>query len=741
MVQSRRDQVHLLDPVRKKSVEVHAFAPGFTPGKSETRLESGITTVAFELSPATLAQEIQVSAGQVIAGPEALSHLPGSANFISQVQLAQARVLTAEEALRKSPGVFARAEDGLGLRPNIGIRGLNPTRSTKVLLLEDGIPLSYAPYGDNASYYHPPIDRFEGVEIVKGASQILYGPMTIGGVINYLTPAAPERTGGMITLTGGNRDYLNGHARLRTRIGSTSLLFDALRKQGEGSRQNTRHHLTDANAKLLAALGSSHSLGVRFNYYRENSNLTYSGLRQFEFEEDPWGNPFRNDFFDTKRFGASLSHNWAPGANVVVLTNAYASGFFRDWWRQSSNSGQRPNDAADPACGGMANLNTTCGNEGRLRSYHTWGVEPRFKLSRELGGTHSETNFGFRYHGENQERLQKNGPRPDSRDGVVVEDNDRQATAFSGFLQNQFVFGHWSLTPGVRLERVAYERTNFLANAGQGVSGTKSFTTWIPGLGAAYSAAEQVSVFAGLHRGFAPPRVEDTINNNTGASVDLDAELSWNLEAGVRAKLSDDLQTEITFFRMDFENQIVPASVAGGAGAVLTNAGETLHQGAELSANWRIRPLLPASHSLVLRSAYTTLPVARFTSERFSSISGFSAVRVTGNRLPYAPRNLLTTAITYLHPSGFQMFLECVYTGRQFSDDLNTVDGTADGQRGIIPGNVLWNTTVNYPLPAWKATAFLTVKNIGNRIVIVDRSRGILPGVPRLVQTGVQFTF
>jgi Fe(3+) dicitrate transport protein len=389
----------------------------------------------------------------------------------------------------------------------------------------------------------------------------------------------------------------------------------------------------------------------------------------------------------------------------------------------------------------MANLSTACGNEGRLRSYYTWGVDPKVKVSYELGGGKNETDLGFRYHGEIQNRLQQNGPFPDSRDGVLIEDNERRATAFSAFLQNQFVLGSWSVTPGVRLERVGYERTNLLASAARGVSGETSFTTWIPGIGVSYSAADRITVFAGGHRGFAPPRVEDVINNNTGETIDLDAELSWNFEIGLRAKPADDLQMEMTYFRMDFENQIIPASVAGGVGALLTNAGKTLHQGAELSGRWRIRSLVPSNHSLALRAGYTALPVARFVGERFSNIPGFTDVRVTGNRLPYAPKHLLTADATYVHPRGFQALLEWVYTARQFGDDLNTVAGTDDGQRGLLPGNAIWNATINYPVDGGKTTVFLTVKNIGNRTVIADRSRGILPGIPRLVQGGLQFKF
>jgi Fe(3+) dicitrate transport protein len=40
-----------------------------------------------------------------------------------------------------------------------------------------------------------------------------------------------------------------------------------------------------------------------------------------------------------------------------------------------------------------------------------------------------------------------------------------------------------------------------------------------------------------------------------------------------------------------------------------------------------------------------------------------------------------------------------------------------------------------------RATLFLTVKNLQDELFIVDRTRGILPGSPRLVQAGVKFAF
>ncbi len=711
-------------------------APGFTATEQALTVAAVQLQVDVTLSIAPLVETLRVSGGRVLSSGADLQRLPGAAEILTSEVLRESNVMTTEEALRKVSGVHARGEDAFGLRPNIGIRGLSPTRSTKVLLLEDGLPLSYAPYGDNASYYHPPVDRFETIEVMKGGEQIVFGPMTVGGVVNYVTPVIPAKREGSLMLIGGNRDYFNGHARYGANFKNTGWLIDLLRKQGEGSRNNVRHGITDFNVKTLTGISSRQTLGLRFNSYAENSNIAYSGLRENEFVANPRGNVFRNDFFNTNRYAGAITHTLALSDHLVVSTNGYASAFLRDWWRQSSNSSQRPNDSADPACGGMVNLLTTCGNEGRLRYYQTWGVDPKLKGVFKLGSAQNELDAGFRYHSEIQERYQKNGPLPTSRDGVLVENNDRRAQAASFFLQNSFILGNLAITPGVRFESVNFRRVNHL----NGARGDTRLTQWIPGIGAAYSAGSRVTFFSGLHRGFAPPRVEDVINNNSGASIDLDAELSWNYEAGVRANLPGDLRAEATLFRMDFENQIIPASVAGGLGATLTNAGSTLHQGAEFSSAWQLARFLPRQHKVTLRTAWTLLPIARYSSDRFSNVPGFTTVRITGNRLPYAPKHMLTSSLSYTHAKGVNVFVENVYSGRQFGDDLNTVGGTPDGQRGLLPGNGIWNASVNVPIKA-STTLFFTVKNVTDRLAIVDRSRGLLPGIPRLVQSGFRFKF
>ncbi|HXH70195.1 MAG TPA: TonB-dependent receptor [Pyrinomonadaceae bacterium] len=688
------------------------------------------------LQPQSIAAYVSVNSSHLAGTPEALERTAGSIETIDRETLENARVFNFSEALRKVSGVNIRDEEGFGLRPNIGIRGTNPTRSTKILLLEDGIPLAYAPYGDNASYYHPPIERFESVEVLKGAGQIEYGPVTVAGVVNYITPNPSEKPSFSLKLIGGNRDYFNGSAGFSGTFGKTGILLNYTRKQGAGARENIRSGLNDFSSKLVQVLDDKNVLTFKYSHYNEDSRLTYTGLTEAEFAANPRGNQFRNDSFNLFREGLSLSHTIAFTPKASLTTNAYTSYFSRDWWRQSSNSNERPNRLGnDPDCRGLQDLNSTCGNQGRLRDYRIYGIEPRFNLQFDLGNVRNDLNVGFRAHYENQDRRQKNGDLPTSRDGVLVESNVRQNSAYSGFVQNRFIWKNFSLTPGVRIENIKFKRTNRLNNT----SGETTLTQVIPGIGATFNAFKNTTFFAGVHRGFAPPPTADIITNNGGV-VDLQAERSWNYEVGVRTRPINGLSLESTLFRTDYENQIIPASLAGGIGATITNGGQTLNQGFELSGQIDSANLFKTSYNVYFRTAYTFLETAEFRGVRFSAIPNFTNVSVTGNRLPYAPKNLLTSSIGYAYRN-FDAFIESNYIGRQFSDDLNTVNPSANGQRGAIQAQTFWNATANYRVEKWKTVFFVTAKNVFDRTFIVDRLRGIFTSSPRLLQAGVKISF
>ncbi|HKX84814.1 MAG TPA: TonB-dependent receptor plug domain-containing protein, partial [Pyrinomonadaceae bacterium] len=481
---------YVFSEIAKGSYTLNVSARGFEELTRTIRMP-GDSNTDLILQPSPIAAELSITSGLIAGTAESLREIPGSVERITAQQLENARVRDFSEALRKVSGIIVRDEEGFGLRPNIGIRGTNPTRSTKVLLLEDGLPLSYAPYGDNASYYHPPVERYESIEVLKGSGQIAYGPQTVAGVINYLTPNPPQEPTLNLKFEGGNKQFFNGAAGFGATFGKLGFLTNFSHKQGDGARQNTNFKLYDLSSKATYALNSRNALTAKFTSFREDSNLTYTGATEAEYAADPRGNIFKNDFFYGRRYGFSLHHAAVLTSKINFTTNFYSNYFSRDWWRQTSNSNERPfrlrraNDTnvppiSDPDCLSLADLNTTCGNRGNLRDYFTMGIEPRLNANFDIGAVRNELNIGFRVHREDQDRLGKYGDLPTSRDGVLSEDNERKALAYSGFIQNRFIWSDFAFTPGIRLERIEYERTNRMANGGVGVTGKTTITEVIP---------------------------------------------------------------------------------------------------------------------------------------------------------------------------------------------------------------------------------------------------------------------
>ena len=704
---------------------------------------------------------------EVLAEPETISRSVGSGTSLSATALFASHAANVNEVLRKVPGVYVRDEEGLGIRPNIGIRGMNPFRSTKVLFLEDGLPLNFAPYGDNDIYYHPPVERYDRIEVIKGAELTQYGPQTLGGAVNYITPAPPGKMGGYASFTGGTRDYLFGHLRYggtAENIGlvdSVGGVLDYIHKEGNGARDNTFAKIDDANLKSIIDINARHSLTWRGDFYQENSQSTF-GLTEAEYRN--FGaryNPFKNDEFATSRWATSATHDYQMNEKVKFSTHFYWSEFNRDWWRQMN---QQPTDTQCGTAFREARLNgqaidvDSCNfTRGRLRNYETWGVAPTVHAEYTLGSINNTLDAGFRAHFESQYRQTQDGNSAVARTGKVVENNRRYAQAYSGFIQNRLSLGDWSMTPGVRVESVDYQRLNLLP--GQQAKGQSALIQPLPSFALNYDASKQASLFFGVHRGFAPPRVEDSVYN-TGNPVEIGPELSWNYEVGIRGKPLTGLKTDLTYFRNDYQTLTALGTVGGNDTPVAQ--GQALFQGIELMVRADAAELFNWTHNPYIQLAYTWLPTAETTSAfhclplangsmSANCPNGLVYGSKAGNRSPYAPENLLTASVGYSHPSGFDAHFETVLVTDQYSDFLN-LDTAAEhpkgansvearsGQYGKIPAYVVVNLAGTYKV--YKGLdMYVSVKNLFDNTYIVDRVRGILPGSPRLVQAGFKYEF
>src|SRR5258707_390251 len=90
------------------------------------------------------------------------------------------------QVLGRVPGANYSETEGSGFPSNgIGFRGLNPTQSIETNTRQNGYNITADLYGYPESYYLPPLEAVERIEVTRGAASLQFGPQ-FGGVINYI---------------------------------------------------------------------------------------------------------------------------------------------------------------------------------------------------------------------------------------------------------------------------------------------------------------------------------------------------------------------------------------------------------------------------------------------------------------------------------------------------------------------------------------------------------------------------
>lgn len=735
---------------------------GYFDARKEVSVTSGQTTeVRFKLAE----KYYEMPQINILAEREGIFEtVPGALTYIDRKEIDLIKPISGNEVLRRSPGVHVVDEEGVGMRLNLGIRGLDPDRSRNVMVMEDGIPVALSPYGEPELYYTPAIDRMEGVEILRGSGSILYGPQTIGGVVNYITADPPEESTGAITLRGGQGGFFSGNMAYGNTFGKAGFQVNYLRKQADDVGP-TAFRINDFTTKFKLQLNKRSSLGIKVGVYDESSNSTYVGLTQAMY--DAGDNDFTriapHDELNVRRYSLSASHNLLISSKTKLTTTAFGYTTTRNWKRQDfayNNIDDEGNLAPKPSNysgvtwgdetvdGGAIYMRNGTGN--RNRSFEVAGAESRLTSHFNLGSVKNEFTGGARFIFERAFEQRINGTNPETDSGILRNDEVRTGYGTSAYVHNRFQLSEsFSITAGTRIEHFDYTRDIQRGPYGGEIVDTSivsssSVTQLIPGAGFNLNITESFGIFGGLHRGFAPPRIKDAISGE-GEAYELEAERSWNYELGVRAKLTPAIGYEITGFYMDFSNQVIPVSESsGGAGiaeAGVINAGATQHLGVEGAVNFNFGELFKWETFNILADASVTYVQATFSEDRFKEQND-ELINISGNRTPYSPELFTSIGLSIEHKSGLALRGTMTHVGDQFTDELNTIDPSNNGRTGLIDAYTVFDATLLYEWKKINTTFNLSVKNLTDqRYIVSRRPQGIRVGLPRFITAGFKLNF
>ena len=671
-----------------------------------------IGAMGYAHSP-LMAKEIELPSINVIDRQEGgASSIPGAIDIISPEEMEMIQPASLQDALKTVPGVNARDEEGYGAIPNIGIRGLSPNRSTKVLILEDGAPIQPSLFLSNASYYSPPVERISSIEVLKGATGLRYGPNTIGGVINYQSKT-PLKDGIVKGKLGSH-----GYRLLELEAGTSSEQksmgggINLITSEANGFRNNG-YRMNDILVKGGMAIGQSQWLGLKLTRYENEINTSYVGLRPDEFIHTPTKNPAPDDQFLSNRTSFDINHELEIDTSTKLKTLMYWSQLERNFWRRDVASKTRQGTSFVD-CGGTAYCVT-----GRNRNFDMLGIDSRLFTNYQAFGIQNESEIGVRLHSETMSnKTERSNAGPRARTGVITGNENNDAKAVALYLQNRFLFtDQFAVTPGVRVESYRQNRKNEM----NGVQGQANNTELVPGIGATWQLAPELQLYSSVYKGFAPAMISAAISGD-GVDQKLDAERSMNIEFGFRGQ-AQKWTYEGAAFRMDFSNQIVNQALSGGISK--TNGGQSLHQGAEGALGYAIT----SAWSVLANATY--IPVAEFKGGTLGPI---------GNRIPYTPKLTGNLGLNY-SKDGLKSFLNAYHVSSQYADSANTVQESNDGTKGLIPAFTTLNWSVVYS-PQKDLKLFGVVRNLFDKKFISGRSPdGIFPGAERNFELGLAYQF
>ncbi len=708
-------------------------------------------------------KEVVISANQIIGSKFEAANKTGSASYISAADLQKFNYTDINRVLRTVTGVNVYEEDGFGLRPNISLRGTSPDRSAKITLMEDNVLIAPAPYSAPAAYYFPSVARMSAVEILKGSSQIQYGPFTTGGTINFVSAPIPTKFSAGFLTDYGSFNTSRTVANVGIANETIGAVVQFLNYNSDGfknlpSGANTGFDKKDVMAKFRVQSKPTskiyNALDFKMVYAEEDANETYLGLTEEDFNNSPFMRyaGSEKDNITTKNNQFSVTHTLKTSNYFSLTTTAYRNKFERNWYKLNDvrfGGTTYPIDAIleDPTTNALAfdyltgaqnSPNNALRVRANNRGYLAQGVQTKLDFHFLTGEVYHDLEVGVRYHKDSEDRFQWNdsyamidGSMALTTAGTPGTQDNRvaYASALAAHALYKIKYNDLTVTPGIRFETIDLLNKNYGTNdvTRTGVNLVENdnhVKVWLPGVGANYRFNNYVSLFGGVHKGFAPP------TNTPGT----DAENSTNYEIGTRYNYKK-FSGELVVYFNDYKNLLGSDLAASGGSGTLDqfNAGEAHVKGIEFLINYQVLKE-ESKFKLPITFGYT-LTDTEFVNEFASSDGAWGEIE-KGDEIPYISKHQFNASIALEHAK-FELIL-----GARYSGEFRTVAG-----QGSIPNenSVPSNTVVDFGSKYKFNKHFSVTGNINNLFdttYLVSRvPAGLRPGMPFSASIGIAAQF
>jgi len=724
--------------------------------------------LASQEPPTTPPGFLQLDPMVVIGSNEALYKLPGSGVVIDAEEFRAQNHSNVNRILSKVPGVYVREEDGYGNFPNISIRGGDGTRNEKVTVMEDGILMAPAPYSAPGAYYSPRSGRMSGIEVLKGSSQVRFGPHTTGGVLNFLSTPIPDQSSFYSRNTYGTDNEVKSHTHygdiVEGDFGRFGYLGEIFLHSADGYREieagagysgsnDTGFTAIEPMVKFFYEPNTAmyQRLEFKYGYTDLDADETYVGLTESDLADHPHRRyaGTRFDRIETQQHRSSLKWLAQPTDALTTDLTGYYNEFSRNWYKIRKAGGESIHEVlANPSDNRAAFDNLRLRGQGTLgiranaRDYEAWGVQASANYETNILGFDNQLHFGVRYHEDKIRRFQRDDAIQLGSDGRVLridrgEDGSggnryQQTAATALWLENRIEFGQLAIKPGIRYENLDFNNTDYESNSSNTVTASRSgqLDFFVPGIGFTYEWAPDHQFFGGVYRGVSTPGPRAHLKDG------VQIEESTGFELGHRGRSESGLSTELALFYTDFDNLI--GSDTGFGDSSATNAGEARVYGVEAAMQYDFNQGGAITVPVNLSFTYTN---AELTSALSSGGADdiFAGGR-DGASIPYIPEIKLSAGIG-LQAEAWGIGLDATYVSESFGTAANLDRPRSSSRQGRIGDSLVFDLAAHYQVTDC-LTLLAGVQNLFDDTSIVSRlPEGPRAGAPRTAYVGFEIQF
>ena len=659
--------------------------------------------------------------------------------ILLDVSMANLASNNARQIYNQIPGLNIYQNDDAGLQLNIGGRGLNPNRTANFNTRQNNYDISADALGYPESYYTPPPEGLEEIQILRGAASLQYGTQ-FGGLINFkIKEPKPDDNFELITrnTTGSNNLYTNF-----TSISSNNEKFGYYGylnyKIGDGFRNNSDFESINTFQSLNLNLTDKSSLVTEITYLKYLAHQA-GGLSDRMFELDPFQSNRERNWFEVDWLLYNLKYNYK------ISTNSNFSFNFFGLDAKRNALGFRTNRVDQIDYGEERDL-----IKGRFRNF---GFESRYINNYTFLKKKSYLLIGAKYYNSFSESTQ--GPGSSSKKADFKFDylnfpNYVNQSEYSYPNFNLAFFGenifylneNFSVTPGFRFENIntnldGYYRKINLDAAGNTIyneifeeNDSKRRSFLLLGLGLSYKK-NSTELYTNFSQNFRSVTFADIsiINPAYAINPNIDDEKGYTFDLGLRGNYNKMISYDSSIFALIYRDRIGFIQRAYKDGSVKSergNVGNAQIIGIESLFDFDI-------NEIFLKNEFMDFNIFLNYSYIESKYLESKEVGITGKQVEFVPKNNFKTGLKFGYKN-FAINFQYSYLSNQFTDSSNAVSGNLSGVIGEIPSYEISDLSLSYKLRNIKFEA--GINNLFDEIYFTRRATGypgpgIIPSPPK----------